>query len=146
MRESSLPPTPVPMDRQYKHPPTAADRPSSPEPLPRPVPGRLFRWVKLASWVELCLFAALLFFWIVPGYREQTSLFGLAHGLGYLALCALIFVAIIRRQAPWPLFAATLTPAGPVGSVIGVELIERRGWGVERPRQPGIDTGRPNGG
>ena len=134
------------MDHEYKDPPAAVDRPSSAAPLPKPVPGRLFRWVKLASWVELCLFAALLFFWIAPGYHEQTSIFGLAHGLGYLALCALIFAAIIRRQAPWPLFAATLTPFGPLGSVIGVELIERRGWGVKRPAERGIDTGRPNGG
>ncbi len=136
---------PVPMDREYKDPPAAVDRQSSPPPLPRPVPGRLFGWVKLASWVELCLFGALLFFWIAPGYHEQTSLFGLAHGLGFIALCALIFLAIVRREAPWPLFAATLTPAGPVGSVIGIELIERRGWGVQ-PDQRGIDTGRPNGG
>ncbi|MFL5906605.1 MAG: hypothetical protein ACJ75Z_03285 [Solirubrobacterales bacterium] len=100
-------------------------------PLPKPVPGRLFHWVKIASWFELCLFATLLFFWIVPGYHSETALFGLLHGLGYLALCALILVTIIRREAPWPLLAATLTPLGPVGSVVGIELIERRGWGIE---------------
>ncbi len=101
-------------------------------PLPRPVPGPLFRWVKIASWFELGLFATLLFFWIAPGYGSQTALFGLLHGLGYLGLCALIFVAIVRRQAPWPLLAATLTPLGPVGSVVGIELIERRGWGIDQ--------------
>src|SRR5688500_16442362 len=138
MRESSSLPTPMPMDREYKDPPVTVDRPSSATPLPKPVPGRVFRWVKLASWVELCLFAALLFFWLTPGYHGQTSLFGLAHGLGYIALCVLIFVAIVRREAPWPLLAATLTPAGPLGSVIGVELIERRGWGVDHRAQPGI--------
>jgi hypothetical protein len=103
-------------------------------PLPRPVPGRLFRWVKIASWFELCLFATLLFFWIAPGYSSETALFGLLHGLGYVGLCALIFVAIMRREAPWPLLAATLTPLGPVGAVVGIELIERRGWGIE-PRE-----------
>jgi hypothetical protein len=113
----------------------------SSEPLPRPVPGRLFAWVKLASWLELCLFAALLFFWLTPGYREETALFGLLHGLGYIGLCLLIFVAIVRREAPWPLFAATLTPAGPVGSVIGIELIERRGWGIA---ETGVDSERQN--
>jgi hypothetical protein len=87
--------------------------------------------VKIASWFELCLFTALLFFWIAPGYSSETALFGLLHGLGYVGLCALIFVAIVRREAPWPLFAATLTPLGPVGAVIGIELIERRGWGIE---------------
>jgi hypothetical protein len=151
MRESSRPRDRLPMDRRYKDPPAPVDRPSGhprgslpgSEPLRQPVPGALFRWVKLASWLELCLFASLLFFWIAPGYEHQTSLFGLAHGLGYLALCALIFVAIVRREAPWPLLAATLTPAGPAGSVIGIELIERRGWGID---SAGIDTTRPNRG
>ena len=103
------------------------------EPLPKPVPGTLFKWVKYVSWFESCLFTALLFFWIAAGYDSQTALFGLLHGVGYLGLCALIFWAVMRREAPWPLFAATLTPIGPFGTVIGIELIERRGWGVERP-------------
>jgi hypothetical protein len=90
--------------------------------------------VKIASWFELGLFTALLVFWIVPGYHSETALFGLLHGVGYLGLCALIFVAIMRREAPWPLFAATLTPLGPVGAVIGIELIERRGWGIDQKR------------
>jgi hypothetical protein len=98
------------------------------------VPGRLFRWVKIASWFELGLFTALLCFWIAPGYASQTALFGLLHGVGYLGLCALILWAIVRREAPWPLLAATLTPLGPVGAVVGIELIERRGWGIEARR------------
>ena len=61
-----------------------------------------------------------------------------------MALCLLILLTVVRREAPWPLLAATLTPAGPVGSVIGIELIERRGWGVEPAGRgssvAGIDT------
>ena len=53
-----------------------------------------------------------------------------AHGLGFIALCIVIWIACVRREAPYTLLAATLTPVGPVGSVIGIELIERRGWGV----------------
>ncbi len=106
-------------------------------PLRRPVPGRLFRWVKVASWLELVVFSALLVFWIAPGFERETFIFGLAHGIGYIGLCALIWVACLRREAPWPLFAGTLTPAGPVGSVIGIELIERRGWGIAAPEGPG---------
>ncbi len=108
----------------------------------KPVPGRLFHWVKIASWFELGLFTALLFFWIAPGYPSETALFGLLHGIGYLGLCALIFWAIMRREAPWPLLAATLTPLGPVGAVIGIELIERRGWGISAPElTPHKETG-----
>jgi hypothetical protein len=106
-------------------------------PLSRPVPGRLFKVVKIASWVELGLFTTLLVFWIAPGFERQTFIFGAAHGIGYVALCFLILFALIRREAPWPLFAATLTPAGPVGSVIGIELIERRGWGVDQELDQG---------
>ena len=120
------------MDRKPKDRSSSFDRRSSANPLPKPVPGRLFFWVKVASWFELCLFTALLFFWLAPGFDGQTALFGLLHGVGYLGLCALILFAIVRRQAPWPLLAATLTPVGPLGSVIGIELIERRGWGIER--------------
>jgi hypothetical protein len=104
---------------------------ASHSPLARPVPGRLFGWVKLASWLELGLFAALLVFWLLPGFEQETFIFGMGHGIGYIALCMLIGFTVVRRQAPWPLLAATLTPVGPVGSVAGVELIERRGWGID---------------
>jgi len=96
----------------------------------KPVPGRLFAWVKRFSWVELAFFGGLLVFWLAPGFETETMIFGWAHGLGFIALCLLIWVACGKREAPYTLLAATLTPVGPVGSVIGIELIERKGWGV----------------
>jgi hypothetical protein len=89
-------------------------------------PGPLWIWVKRLSFLELAIFAGLLVVWLVPGLKEETFVFGLAHGIGYIALCLLLWVAILRREAPFWLFAATLTPFGPVGSVIGIEWIERR--------------------
>ena len=96
----------------------------------KPVPGRLFVWVKWLSWVELAIFTTLIAFWLVPGLDTETMVFGWAHGIGFVALCIVIWIAAVRREAPYTLLAATLTPVGPVGSVIGIELIERRGWGV----------------
>jgi hypothetical protein len=117
--------------------------------LRKPVPGRLFEVVKYASWFEAGLFAALLFFWIAPGYEDQTSLFGLMHGLGFVALCVLIWIACLRREAPYPLLAATLTPVGPFGSVAGIALIEHRGWGVAASGRTipkgGVDTDAAKG-
>ena len=89
-------------------------------------PGALFRIVKWASWIELGLFTALLFFWLAPGFEHETFIFGLSHGIGFIVLCLLIFVAILRREAPYWLLAMTLTPVGPVGSVIGIEIFERQ--------------------
>ena len=101
-------------------------------PLRKPVPGPLLRWVKRLSWIELVVFAGLMLFWLLPGFETETMVFGWAHGLGFILLCLVIWVACGKREAPYTLLAATLTPVGPVGSVIGIELIERRGWGIER--------------
>jgi hypothetical protein len=102
---------------------TAADRPQA---LRRPAPGSLWPWVKRASWLELAIFAMLIVVWLLPGFERETFIFGLTHGIGYIALCILIWVAILRHEAPYTLLAATLTPVGPLGSVIAIEVIERR--------------------
>ena len=111
---------------------------ASRRPFEKPVPGELFVWVKRLSWVELAVFAGLLLFWLLPGFETATMLFGWAHGLGFIALCVVIWIACIRKEAPYTLLAATLTPVGPVGSVIAIELIERKGWGIEK--QPGTQV------
>ncbi|HKB50818.1 MAG TPA: hypothetical protein VKC63_05255 [Solirubrobacterales bacterium] len=106
----------------------------------KPVPGKLFVWVKRLSWVELGIFSGLILFWLAPGFDTETMVFGWAHGLGFVVLCIVIWIACVKREAPYTLLAATLTPVGPVGSVIGIELIERRGWGIrdspQNPRNP----------
>lgn len=90
------------------------------------MPGPMFVWVKVASYIELALFAALIVVWLAPGLEGPTSVLGLAHGLGFLALAALIWAAVLRHEAPYTLLAATLTPVGPVGSVIAIHYIERK--------------------
>jgi hypothetical protein len=103
---------------------TLAERPSGV--LRATSPGPLWRWVKLASYVELALFAGLLVVWLLPGLEHETFVLGLSHGIGYIGLVLLIWVAILRHEAPYILLAATLTPVGPLGSVIAIEVIERR--------------------
>ncbi len=120
-------------------------RPRPFKPFEKPVPGELFVWVKRVSYVELVIFLGLLFFWIAPGFETPTMIFGWAHGIGFCGLCVVIWIACVRHEAPYTLLAATLTPFGPIGSVIGIELIERRGWGIARPEEPALSpaTGTP---
>jgi len=66
--------------------------------------------VKWISWVELGVFSLLILFWLLPGFDGATMVFGWAHGLGFIALCMVIWVACGKRQAPYTLLAATLTP------------------------------------
>lgn len=86
----------------------------------------MFGWVKVASWIELALFGILLVVWLAPGLEHPTFYAGLAHGIGFIVLAILIWIAVLRHQAPYTLLAATLTPVGPVGSVIAIAWIERR--------------------
>jgi hypothetical protein len=116
-------------------PPVIDAAPGEIEFRPR-TPGPLFEWVRRVSYLELAIFAGLLVVWAIPGLAELTFLFGLAHGIGYLALCLLLWIAILKREAPFWLFAATLTPVGPVGSVIGIAWIDRR---VARQGTPELD-------
>jgi hypothetical protein len=94
--------------------------------LRRPEPGRLYPFVRRASYFELALFSGLLIVWAIPGLDTATFAFGLAHGIGFVCLAILIWIAVLRREAPYWLLAATLTPLGPVGSVIGIAHLDRR--------------------
>ncbi len=101
--------------------------------------GTLFPWVKRASLIELAIFTGLLIVWAIPGLDEATFLFGTAHGIGFVALCILIWIAVLRREAPFWLLASALTPVGPVGSSIGVAWIERReGQKQKQATTPGV--------
>ena len=42
-------------------------------------------------------------------------MFGWAHGIGFIALCVLIWIAILRHEAPYTLLAATLDAGRPAG-------------------------------
>jgi hypothetical protein len=116
----------------------AAPKADQAQVLRRPAPGPLWPWVKRASWLELAIFTVLIVFWLLPGFDAETFIFGLSHGMGYIALCILIWIAILRHEAPYTLLAATLTPVGPLGSVIAIEVIERR-------RRLGRETARRRG-
>jgi hypothetical protein len=100
----------------------------------------MWPWIKLASYFELALFCGLLIVWIAPGLEQPTFVFGLAHGLGFIALALLIAVAALRHQVPYTLLAATMTPVGPVGSVIAIEYLERNGSGLAAGPGDLVDT------
>ena len=57
----------------------------------------MFTWVKWLSWVELGIFSLLIVFWLIPGFDTETMLFGWAHGLGFVVLCIVIWVACGKR-------------------------------------------------
>ena len=90
----------------------------------KPVPGRLFVWVKRLSWIELSIFAALIAFWLIARVVRNVL---------KRVLRRVSHSEQVNQLLSYSVFLALLAvgdPVGPVGSVIGIELIERRGWGV----------------
>ena len=85
-----------------------------------------FTAVRLFSLFELCLFTALLIVAIAELGETAELVLGWSHGIGWILLCAAVAVGCRRRVFPWPLLAATVSPLGPVGSTIGLELLSWR--------------------
>jgi len=85
-----------------------------------------YRAVRAFSYFELTLFTALLAVWIGEIDPELKTVLGWSHGFGWIALCLLVANGCTRRVFPWPLFAATVSPAGPLGSSIGFLWLDRR--------------------
>jgi len=85
-----------------------------------------FTAVRIYSLFELCLFTALVVT-AVGGFSEHTKMvLGWSHGVGWILLCIAVAVGCRRKVFPWTLFAATVSPAGPVGSTAGLEYLARR--------------------
>jgi hypothetical protein len=85
-----------------------------------------FQAVRLYSAFEACVFSALLVVWI-GGLSEHAELIlGWFHGVGWLVLCAAVLAGCLRRVYPWPVLAATVSPLGPIGALIAIELAARQ--------------------
>lgn len=85
-----------------------------------------FQAVRIYSAVEVAVFAALLVVWIGRIDERAEFVLGMTHGIGWIVLCGLVYVGCLRRVFPWPVLAATVSPLGPVGSTLGIELVARR--------------------
>ena len=81
-----------------------------------------FTAVRLYSYFELCIFTALVVVW-VGGFNAHTQeVLGWCHGFGWIGLCVAIAFGCVRGVFHWPVLAAAVSPLGPLGSTIGIEV------------------------
>jgi len=81
-----------------------------------------FQAVRLYSVFELCVFTALVTTWVGGLSDELQLVLGWCHGFGWIALCVAIAIGCMRRIFPWPVLAAAVSPLGPLGSTIAIEI------------------------
>jgi hypothetical protein len=84
-----------------------------------------FERLKVASFTHSTVYAILLVVWLVPGLHPLEFVFGLAHGLGWIAMCLASVVALRRRIIDLRL-AVAVAIIGAVGPFVGsYEFLKR---------------------
>jgi hypothetical protein len=78
----------------------------------------LFKLLRAMSFVNSTVFTALLFFWLMPGFETETTVFGWMHGCLWIALSVLSIVAVRLHEIPFWL-AVVVTVVGSVGPYAG---------------------------
>ena len=113
---------------------------------PSRVPSLSFGALKHLSFAHSTVYAILLVVWLVPGLHTLEFVFGLSHGLGWIAMCVLSIAAVRARVIPLRVgFAVAVIGAiGPfVGSYEFVREQRRREAATDdgdRYRRPGSNS------
>ena len=85
-----------------------------------------FQAVRSYSFAEACVLIALLVVAIGDLSEDAKLILGWTHGVGWILLCLAVAEGCRRRDFPWWLLAATVSPVGPLGSTVGLEYLQRR--------------------
>ena len=82
----------------------------------------IVRWIALADLVLLVVLLAASF----ANNEELVHIFGLTHGLVFLALIAIVGIGALQNLWGWWFLVATLITTGPPGALVGEVLIMRK--------------------
>jgi hypothetical protein len=77
-----------------------------------------FLTLKRLSFTHSAIYLTLLVVWIVPGLHTFEFIFGMAHGLGWIAMCILMLAAVRARVVSFRLGVAVAV-IGAVGPFVG---------------------------
>ena len=89
---------------------------------------RVLRWLIIVRWtslVDLVLLIILLF----ASYYDNEKLvqvFGLVHGIAFLALIGVVGIGAGQRLWGWWFLVVTVITTGPPGALVGEILIARK--------------------
>ena len=77
-----------------------------------------FRRLKLASFTHSAIYTVLLVVWLVPGLHPLEAVFGMAHGLGWIAM-SLACIAAVRLRIIDLRLAVAVAVLGGIGPFVG---------------------------
>ena len=87
-----------------------------------------FDQLKLLSFAHSAIYLTLLVVWLVPGLEGPETVFGWAHGFGWIAMSLLCIDAVRRRVIPlWlGVTVAVIGGIGPFAGSVGFVVEEQR--------------------
>ena len=81
-------------------------------------PSLSFRTLKRLSFTHSTIYAVLLVVWLVPGLHTLEFVFGMSHGLGWIAMCVLSLAGVRARVIPLRVGVAVAV-IGAIGPFVG---------------------------
>jgi hypothetical protein len=92
-----------------------------------------FRRLKLASFTHSAIYTVLLCVWLVPGLHGLEAIFGMAHGLGWIAMSLACITAVRLRVVDLRL-AVAVAVLGGIGPFVGsYEFVRQSRAGAAAP-------------
>jgi hypothetical protein len=87
-----------------------------------------FGQLKWLSFTHSAIYLTLLTVWLVPGLKGAETVFGWAHGIGWICMSLLCIDAVRRRVIPlWlAVTVAVIGGIGPFAGSVGFIVEERR--------------------
>ncbi len=88
---------------------------------------QVLRWLVIVRWVALADLVLLIVLLVASfaNKEELVQIFGLTHGIVFLALIAIVGIGAVQKLWSWWFLVGTLITTGPPGALVGEVLIAR---------------------
>ena len=89
---------------------------------------QVLRWLMIVRWIALADLVLLIVLLVASfsDNEQMVQIFGLTHGIAFLALIALVGIGAVQKLWSWWFLAGTLITTGPPGALVGEVLISRK--------------------
>ena len=89
---------------------------------------QVLRWLMIVRWIALADLVLLIVLLVASfaNNEELVQIFGLTHGIVFLALIAIVGIGAIQKLWSCWFLVATLITTGPPGALAGEVLIARK--------------------
>ena len=89
---------------------------------------QVLRWLIIVRWISVVDLILLIVLLVASFINDEdlVRIFGLTHGIVFLALIALVGIGATQKLWSWWFLVATLLTTGPPGALVGEVIIARK--------------------